>query len=152
MPGKNNEVQFTDVREMAVENRERVEALEKKSDLDSARLELLEKSTASMSSLPATVASLGQRVTDLDKSMIREVDGLREQQKAHKKETTENMERGFKEVGGKVDTLAAEVSQNAQAAGQQSARQKGWWDVLQVVGSCLVGFALILEVFKALHH
>ena len=135
-----------DITKIVVANDERLADVEQKVALHHERIGVLEKAAANMSLIPQTVAGLSQKVESLDISMKREVDGLREQHKAHKIDTEEKMKEGFHVViGTKVDNL---VLQNA----TQNATQKGWWQVLQVIGSILVGTALILETYKALMH
>jgi len=108
----------------------------------------LEKQASNMSALPTTVALMGQKLESLDKSMIREVDGLREQQKAHQITTAENMQKGFKEISDKVEGVVARVN----GVVLVNARQRGWWDVLQTIGGILLGIAVIAEAVKACLH
>jgi hypothetical protein len=138
MPSRNGN---GDLKDMVLSQDARLEAVEKGHAVHHERIGILEKTAANMSMLPSTVSALTQKVESLDVSMKREVDGLREQHKAHKEDTERKMNLGFEEIGGKVDSLVL-----------QSATQKGWWQVLQVIGSGLVGFALILETYKALLH
>jgi len=109
---------------------------------------VLERQSATMATLPGRVDALTQQVTGLDKSMIRELDGLREQQKAHKNETGENMAKGFLDIGIKVDAVVKKVDQTV----LREATQRGWWQMMQVLGSVLVSVAVIAEAIKTFIH
>jgi hypothetical protein len=140
MPGKID----SDYRRMVVDHAERLDALEKQEKTDHARIEVLEKHATNMSSLPATVAALGQKVESSEKAMIREVDGLRAQQKAHKEETARRIEDGFNQMGSKIN----EVSKSVKDLEVTKVVQKAWWQVLEKLGQIAVGAALFMEGCK----
>jgi hypothetical protein len=135
----------SDLSRMVVDLHERTGALEQKGAVDHERISVLEKYASNMSTLPATVSALGQELKSLDISMKREVDGLREQQKAHKNEAAANMEKGFEEMGKKVDGVISTVNNTM----LREATQRGWWQTLQVLGSIVVAVAVIAEAVKA---
>jgi hypothetical protein len=138
----------TDIAKIVVENDGRLGDVEKKVSIHHEQISVLEKQASNMSALPTTVALMGQKLESLDKSMIREVDGLREQQKAHQITTAENMQKGFKEISEKVDGVVGRVN----GVVLVNARQRGWWDVLQTAGGILLGLAVIAEAVKACLH
>ena len=82
MPGKTS-----DIEKILLDTKEQVDSMEKTIAVHHERIGIVEKATASMSLLPQAVSALNQRVESLDTSMKREVDGLREQHKAHKIDT-----------------------------------------------------------------
>ena len=138
-----------DLSKMVVEIHERTGALEKKGAVDHERITVLERQSATMAALPGRVDALTQQVTGLDKSMIREIDGLREQQKAHKEETAQDMAKGFDAVskslaglGNKVDGIVL-----------KDIRSDGVWAFVYKAGASLVGFfgilLAIVETLKA---
>jgi hypothetical protein len=137
---------------MLIENQERITGVEKSAALDHERIGVLEKQASNMAQMPATVAALGQKVESMNTSFIREVDGLREQSKAHQIQTEQKMEKGLKDIVEKVEGIGGKVSAIVLQDAKQSATQRGWWQVLQAIGSILVGSALILETYKALTH
>ena len=62
------------------------------------------------------------------------------------------MNEGFTTIGNKVDNIVHKVEGMVLLRATDSATEKGWWQVLQLIGSCLVGLALILEAYKSLTH
>jgi hypothetical protein len=144
MPPKNG-----DITKIVISNDERLTEIEQKVAVHHERIGIVEKATASMSLIPQTVAALAQKVESMDTSMKREVDGLREQSKAHKEDTEKKMIGGFTEIGVKVEQIGTRVDAMATKNVQQSARQKGWWEVIQATGQILLGLAVIGEFLKA---
>src|ERR1700685_1295301 len=130
MPRKASIPEITDISKIVIETHERLDALEKKGGVDHERISVLEHNFQNMNGLPATVAALGQEVKSLDASMKREVDGLREQQKAHKIETAEMIEKGFALVGEQVQSIGRKVD-NLMVT---DIRQKSWWELIEKFG------------------
>ena len=143
MPAKSN-----DLEKIVVDMEGRFSEVEKKVSIHHEQISVLEKQASNMSAMPTTVALLGAEVKSIKESMIREVDGLREQQKAHQNTTAENMKHGFKEISEKVDGVVSRVN----GVVLVNARQRGWWDVLQTIGGILLGLAVIAEAVKACLH
>jgi hypothetical protein len=142
-----------DATQIAMENRERLGSLESKVDVHHERIGVLEKSFHAMSSLPTQMAAMGQKVEGMEKSMIREMDGLREQQKAHKVETSETLERGFASIREQEKQHKESLSSKFDnVIALQQTRQSAWMKTLQTIGQILLGAALIAEAVKALVH
>jgi hypothetical protein len=145
MPGTRS-----DFEKILLDTKEQVDSMEKTIAVHHERIGIVEKTTASMGLIPQTVSALSQKVDSLDTSMKREVDGLREQHKAHKVDTEKKMNEGFATIGNKVDSIMHKVDGIVLRSATDTATQKGWWQVLQVIGGGLVGLALILEACKSL--
>jgi hypothetical protein len=145
MPSKTS-----DIEKIVLDTKEQVDSIEKTVAMHHERIGIVEKATASMSLIPQAVSALNQKVESLDTSMKREVDGLREQHKAHKADTEEKMNEGFTKIGTKVDSVVHKVDGIVLRSATDTARQRGWWDVLQVTGQILLGLAVIGEFIKAL--
>ena len=139
-----------DITQIVMKNDERLTDAEHKLAVHDGRIGILEKTAASMSLIPSTVAALGQKVESFGTQMVREIDGIREQHKAHQQQTEEKMEKGFTSLGSKLEALGGKVGGIALQDAAQSARQKGWWDVIVLTGQILLALAVIGEALKAI--
>lgn len=124
-----------------------------------ARIGSLEREITTLRQLPERVATVSAQVTNLSASMIREVDGLRAQQKAHKEEATKDrdsyqteVKEAFKEQKEWMVKLWDKVNLISTNATTQNARQNGWRDVLMTLSQIVIGLAVIAEAFKVFIH
>lgn len=127
-----------------------VTEIKNKNEIRDQRIEILEKHAQQMQSIPATVSGLNAKVDGLQENMLREVDGLRQQQKAHKDEMSNKVDAGFIAVGVSITALGTKVD------GMQvrDTRIAGIRDFLFNFGAFLVGTAavglFIIEIIKLL--
>lgn len=105
----------------------------------------LEKRADAMRDIPQTVAAVSAKVDGLEKSLYREVDGLREQQKAHKEEAAKSME----ETREKMDEGFSSINTVLGSINNSLARRGFYKELFTNVGSALVGLAVIAEAAKA---
>ncbi len=148
MPSKSTD----DLMKIALEHQSRLSTVEQQTKIDHERIGVLEKQASNMAQMPATVAALGQKVESMNTSFIREVDGLREQQKAHKEQMTTTLQDGFKSLSEEESRHRSELeSKILNAIALKEARAMGWWQVLELAGKIVVGIAVIAEGFKLLH-
>ena len=153
---KNTAKETGDLRTIVLEQSARLDEGERKLEVHGGRIEVLEKNAANMASLPSTVAALGQKVESLGERMTRENDGLREQQKSHlqtlentieKKQlqTEDQLEKGLKDLGGRIEDIGQKVGTLVMQDATQSARQNGWRDVAKLTAIIVGGISLLAE-------
>jgi hypothetical protein len=147
------QVKPDDLMKIAIGHTERLTSIEGKQAIDHERIGVLEKQASNMSQMPATVAALGQKVESMNSSFIREVDGLREQQKAHKKETIDLLQNGFRTLG-EAEALhrSALETKIVNAIAIKDAKEAGWWQIIDRLGKILLSVAIIAEAIKAYLH
>ena len=125
-----------------------VSDVQQRSDLHNQRLEILEKHAREMQTIPATVSGLNTKVESLERSMVREVDGLREQQKSHKEEMGKQMTAGFNAVHDSI----TELGKNVDGMQTRDTKLDGMKDFVFTVGAFIVGFSAVglfaVEVVK----
>ena len=133
---------------IGLHNRERIIAIEKTQALDHERISVLERQAQNMAALPTTVALMGAEVKSIKESMLREVDGLREQSKAHKADIKHDMDAARGDIKKDMDSAIDVISQKIDA---REVRQRGWWDVIELLGKLVIGAAVIAETLKLFH-
>lgn len=120
------------------------------------RLWAVERDMLALKDLPGQVSEVKSSVGGLKDTLFREVDGLREQQKAHKVEQTNDRDKYQAEIKNTLidqkktlDEVWKKVNNLAMAFAVDSAKKGGWKETLTVLGQLMIGLAVIAEAAKA---
>jgi hypothetical protein len=136
--------QCADISKKVVDLHKRTGALEENDATRSQQIAALEKKASDMSGLPA-------RVEALERSVIREVDGLREQQKSHQETTSRNMIDGFASISTKVDESVKAIGEQVKTLAASAAARKSIRDFLQTMAQIALGAAMTAEAVKVVY-
>jgi hypothetical protein len=128
---------------------ETVATLEKDSGLTKSRVGILEKHAQEMQSIPAVVSGLNAKVESLSSSLNREVDGVRQQNIAHKEELMSKLDLTSSTIGNGMRTLSVQVGALVEKDKTSSLIKRFLLKTSAYIAGILAAGAAVAEIIRA---
>jgi hypothetical protein len=127
-----------------------VAVLEKDNGVTKSRVGMLEKHAQEMQSIPAAVSGLNAKVESLSSSLNREVDGVRQQNIAHKEELMSKLDLTSSTIGDGMHTLSVQVGVLIEKDKKAATIKQFLLKAIAYIGATLASAAAIAEIIRAI--